>query len=181
MIEEIMQVNKVNYGIDHTVDTYTKQFQLDTKDKAEGVELITYDRLLQTKYDVIFGCFDNKYARIWLNNFAVKHRIPYIDGGTNAQGGQAAVYLPGKTKCVDCQLDLKNFPPGRLSCTDRHDPSTIIPNIIVASEMIAESINAFNPNLNDNPIDNIFQYNPSEAVRIYLRPRRGVISNGHNC
>lgn len=181
MVEEIRRVNMECYGVEQPFESYVERFQLSPRETSNGVELITYERLLNGGYDTIFGCFDNKYARIWLNNFAVRHKVPYIDGGTNAQSGQVAVYMPGKTQCVDCQLDLKGFPPGRWSCTDRHDPSTIIPNIIVASEMVAESINVFNPFLNDDPISSIFQYMPSEPVRIYLRPRRGISGNGHGC
>lgn len=181
MIEKVKQINSERFNVDHTVEEYIEKFQLEPKEMERNVELITYERLQNENYDVIFGCFDNKYARLWLNNFAVKNKIPYIDGGTNAQSGQVAVYIPGKTNCVDCQLDLIGFPAGNWSCVDMGGPSTIMPNIITGSEMVAESINVFNPNLNEDPIKNVFQYNPMEPIRLYIRPQRGIAVTNHEC
>lgn len=157
---------------------YEDHLILSYHEGCRGVEQVREQQLVDNGYDIIFGCFDNKYARIWLNAFSVKHKVPYIDGGTGAQSGQVAIYIPGKTMCVDCQLNLNSFPE-RNSC--QIDPSTIIPNIIIASEMVAESINVFNPRLNKEPIQGIFQYMPSEPLRYYLSRRRAVSANEHGC
>ena len=159
-------------------ETYADKLMLGLDEKRRKVEHITEKRLLARGYDIVFGCFDNKYARIWLNQFAVRNRVPYIDGGTNAYSGQLGVYIPGVTKCIDCQLDLMDFPE-RNSCV--HDPSTIIPNIIIASQMVGSAIHAFNPGLNGSPIKGVYQFMPSSQARIYVRPVRGISGNSHGC
>lgn len=62
------------------------------------------------KYDVIFGCFDNREARLAANKIAVENGIMYIDGGSG--GGddgiiqtqsRTDIYIPGITNCLACK------------------------------------------------------------------------------
>jgi molybdopterin/thiamine biosynthesis adenylyltransferase len=176
LLYELRKINTEKYGRTESIAHYREQFELDARDKRNKVELITINRLSQANYDVIFGCFDNKYARLWLNNFAVHHKVPYIDGGTGPRGGRVSVYIPGNTRCVDCQLKLKYASPGIHSCSDHPDGSTVVPNIIIASEMVASAQLIFA----SQPVNGIFYYSSSEKDRIYVKPFRES-QNEHRC
>src|SRR3989344_5315972 len=108
-------------------------------EKARGVTLLQKSDFSSSKYDVIFGCFDNKYARIWLNNFAVENRIPYVDGGTGPREGQVSTYIPGATKCVSCQKDLMNWARRPFSCANA-EGSVVMSNIVIGSAMVGEAL-----------------------------------------
>lgn len=137
-------------------------FSLTDGEQQNQVELITEEKLRKGRYDIIFGCFDNRYARMWLNEFAVRNKIPYIDGGSQPRGGSVLTYIPGKTKCIDCQRNLEKFPP-KTSC--QINPSTIIPNMAVASDMVAEGLQIINQGLNPSYVPPVFEYSPYEPQR----------------
>lgn len=48
--------------------------------------------------DIIFSALDNSEARLVLENFAVKHRIPLVSGGIDGFYGMAHLFLPGESK-----------------------------------------------------------------------------------
>jgi len=61
--------------------------------------------------DVILGCVDRMSARVFLNEYAVKHLRLYIDGGSRidvdggtveAMDGYVQVVAPGASACFDC-------------------------------------------------------------------------------
>lgn len=82
----------------------------------------TFQAHVQECTDVLRSCdllvagVDSMNARMWLNEFAVQHLIPYVDAGvlitqedddvTSMQGGIQTV-LPGATGCLKC-LDRYN-------------------------------------------------------------------------
>ena len=45
------------------------------REKYPGIRQLTSGRLANKEYDVIFGCVDNKYTRLWLNNFAIDNKM----------------------------------------------------------------------------------------------------------
>jgi molybdopterin/thiamine biosynthesis adenylyltransferase len=126
--------------------------------------------ILDKKYDCILGCVDNKNARIWMNDFCLKNRIIYIDGGTGPREGQVAVYIPNKTKSIDEQLDLNSFPEENHSCIDSIHPSVVMSNSITAGLMIGEMIHALNNN--DFHIEKPIHYSSSFPARIYVEKDR---------
>lgn len=157
-------------GINSSVNGKSYGFYL-TEEKS------LVDRLDIKRYDMIFGCVDNYRARYFVNSLATRHRIPYIDGGTSATSGRVAVYLPGKNRCIDCQFNLKGYmekeKPKRFEssgqgCANNPNPSIVIPNMIIGSEMVAEFINFISgtPQL----LDKVFKYDHHSSNRIYLQP-----------
>lgn len=142
----------------------------------DGEGWVTEQQLKEQDYDMIFGCLDNKFARIWLNNFAVRYGVPYIDGGTGPQSGQLSVYVPGKTKCVDCQLDLYNLPPPR-SCAEGPEGSVVMSNMIIGSAMVGEAIRAMY-DIGDAPVAP-FRYRANSEARFALTNR--VRNKNHDC
>ncbi|MDD5178262.1 MAG: ThiF family adenylyltransferase, partial [Candidatus Nanoarchaeia archaeon] len=144
-------------------------FSVSPEERGRGIELITESRLLKEKYDLIFGCFDNKYARIWFNEFSVRNKIPYIDGGTNPRSGQVVCYLPGKSRSIDETLHLDRLPnPTRNSCAGTGEPATIIPNMITGNLMVGESIHFLNKR-NENPVSSVLQYKSFSESKIFFR------------
>jgi molybdopterin/thiamine biosynthesis adenylyltransferase len=155
------------------ISLYGSKYGLEYKDMENGAELITEKRLLDAGYDIIFGCFDNKYARLWLDTFATRNSIPYIDGGTNPYSGQLGVYVPGLTQPLGVQIGFRNFPEQN-SC--RKDPSTIIPNAIIGSAMVAESIPVLAGSLEPGRSARRFRYEGENSARlIFYNPQDGEV------
>jgi len=129
-----------------------------------------------TDYDVVFDCVDNFNTRHQINKFCVENHIPLISGGTNATSGQCAVYVPGKTSCVDDKVDLasKVSTTNGASCLLAPDPSVIMPNQVVAGIMINESRTVFNPSIYKDPINSIILYDSIGDKRIGLIPYASV-------
>ncbi len=161
------------------IDPYVKSRSFDGKlcydlsddDVSSGIRRIRGQFLRRENYDVILGCVDNKEARIWLNEFAIRHRVPYIDGGTHPKEGQLAVYLPGITSPVGEQLDLDSFPDGGTSCVDHLNPSVVMSNAIIAAGMVGELLHIFDYGLNEKPLDGPFSYSTSLPGRFYVEKR----------
>ncbi|MBI5388850.1 ThiF family adenylyltransferase [Candidatus Woesearchaeota archaeon] len=156
---------------------YATHFTLSEEEQARGVVLLAPAQLTARNYDIIFGCFDNKYARIWMNTFVAAYKVPYVDGGTGPHTGQAAFYVPGFTHCVDCQLNLESFPE-RHSC--QVDPSTIIPNSIIGSAMVAESLWMLHARKKQEMFPGILHYAPFEEARLYFS-KSGRCRSNHHC
>lgn len=97
----------------------------------------------RNRYDLVLGCFDNVNARVFLNDYAVRYKIPYIDGATTYRTGQITSYVPGKTSCVKCK---RGFVPEEAVADNGCDnslPSVISPNMVIGSAMVGEAINYF--------------------------------------
>jgi len=101
------------------------------------------------RYDIVFGAVDKLEVRQIINDFARKHKVKFVDGGTSYLAGQASIYVPGVNRCLDCQIDYKEQIERRgakiQADLDAHGceqaaPSVIIPNFIIGSAMVAEGI-----------------------------------------
>jgi molybdopterin/thiamine biosynthesis adenylyltransferase len=145
--------------------------ELSGEDRARGLKKISEEGILAQKYDAILGCFDNKYARLWLNDFSVRNNIPYIDGGTHPTAGQLAVYIPGKTRNVDQQLNLHAFPEQTSTVCEGPNPSVVMSNAIIGGAMVGELIHVFNPGLNATLLEGPIYYTISAPQRIYAERR----------
>jgi molybdopterin/thiamine biosynthesis adenylyltransferase len=98
-----------------------------SKDIFRGVDL-----------DMIFGCFDNANARVFLNDCAVRYGISYIDGGVTYSDGEIRLYVPGKTACVKCKKGMRITEEVSSASCDDAAPSVISPNMIIGSMMVGE-------------------------------------------
>lgn len=91
--------------------------------------------------DVIVDCLDNMSTRAILNEYAVRKKLSLVSGGTSAFKGQVAVYIPGKTPCLDCQLNVytqaKNE-KDRDSCAQEPEPSIVTTNRVISAIMSDE-------------------------------------------
>jgi molybdopterin/thiamine biosynthesis adenylyltransferase len=123
---------------------------------------------------LIFDCVDNFKTRLDLNNFAVKNRIPLISGGTNYHAGQVAVYVPGKTSCIEHQLNLSEVVKKTeeeeresQSCVYAPNPSVVTSNIIISGLMAAEAKIIFSGN---EPLKGMLKYGSHLEGRVGFIP-----------
>jgi len=152
------------------VSIYYNKNEKDPKD----ITILNKKDLSKKKYDVIFGCSDNKYARLWLNKYAIDKKIPYIDGGTGPRGGQMATYIPNETKCIDCQLGIKNFRRNNMSCADQSEGSVVMSNMIIGGIMVGESIRAMY-NMGD-PILNGLKYKALSVQKVGKNREKNILA-----
>lgn len=136
------------------------------------------------RYNVVFGCADTYKARYLINRLAVNHKIPLIDPGTSATSGSVVTYVPGKNRCIDCQLGLRKnveleLPKKEGSCINDPNPAIIIPNMIIGSDAVAEFVNIILgvPML----LNKTFKYNTFSRNRIYLENSYMAGDCGMNC
>lgn len=54
--------------------------------------------------DVVFGCLDNREARLWTNRQCYKYSKPYIDGAIQELHGTVKVFVPPETACYECGM-----------------------------------------------------------------------------
>ncbi len=65
--------------------------------------------------DLIMDGLDNFETRGLLNDFCLKHQIPWIYGGVIATSGMTMNIIPGKTPCLRC-LHLDSYETRTLTC-----------------------------------------------------------------
>ncbi|RMF54459.1 hypothetical protein D6745_05235 [Candidatus Woesearchaeota archaeon] len=119
-------------------------------------------------YDLIFTCVDNQYSRYIINEFAVEYNVPVVDGGTGPTSGQVAVFVPGYTRCVTCQRNLKKKKKVVVNCREA-EPSVVIPNIIIGSAMCGEAKRILYKGI-DYTAPRILVYDAFSVGRLQTRP-----------
>ena len=72
--------------------------------------------------DVIIDATDNFETRQLINDFAYKHRIPWIYGGVVQSTYTEAAFIPGKTPCFNCLVP--QLPALNLTCDTVRGHST---------------------------------------------------------
>jgi len=155
-----------------------KYYSLTTEERLDGVKLVAREELAQQDYDLLLGGVDNKFARLWLNEFSRKNKVPYIDGGTSPQSGQLAVYLPGKTQCVECQVNLQQL-PSRNSCIEGPQASVVMSNMIIGGMMLGEAVKVWQNDLDPGRKNLTVKYDIFDKNRIYLQPE--MVAEGGHC
>jgi adenylyltransferase/sulfurtransferase len=88
--------------------------------------------------DVIVDGTDNFAVRFLVNDFAVKHGIPWVYGGCIGAEGQSMTILPGDTCCLACLMPEAPLPGTTPSC----DTAGILAPIVgvIASIEAAEAL-----------------------------------------
>ena len=104
---------------------------------VEDVNPSTIARLL-SGVDLVLDATDNFDVRYLVNDYAVKHSIPWIYGACVGAEGIAFPVLPGETACLRCVFE--SAPPPELSPTC--DTAGVIGPIVgmVASFQVAEAL-----------------------------------------
>jgi molybdopterin-synthase adenylyltransferase len=136
------------------------------ENNSNEIKLINEDLFLNRKYDIIFGCLDNKYPRIWLDIMSKRYNIPYVDGGTNSYMGQVHFYYPNKTNTIANQKGLlsNKFPDQFISCIDQPEGSVVMSNMIIGSLMVQEGL--YNLNKEKKDIKTPIKYNCRTKERL---------------
>lgn len=169
LAEKIKQYNNV---------TRTHPF---TKFLAEEDEKLFAEGNGSGKYHVVFGAVDKIEVRKLINEYARKHNLIYVDGGTSYTAGQLQLYVPGKNRCIDCQTDYDRMIEQRNRKLESQTemtqegcemaaPSVIVPNFIVGSAMVAEAVRALYSTSRKNILDGTFYYKAFGSPRIGVNP-----------
>jgi molybdopterin/thiamine biosynthesis adenylyltransferase len=104
---------------------------------VEDVNPSTVHRLLEG-FDLILDATDNFDVRFLINDYAVKHGIPWVYGACVGSEGLTFAILPGETPCLRCVFE--SAPPAGLSPTC--DTAGVIGPVVgaVASLQVAEAM-----------------------------------------
>lgn len=104
---------------------------------VEDVNPSTVQRLLGG-FDLILDATDNFDVRFLINDYAVKHGIPWVYGACVGAEGLTFAILPGETPCLRCVFE--SAPPAGLSPTC--DTAGVIGPVAgaVASLQVAEAL-----------------------------------------
>jgi len=81
--------------------------------------------------DMILDGTDNFEIRFLVNDFAVKHGLPWVYGGVLGSEGQTMTILPGDTACLRCLMS-EPPPPGSMPTCDSAGILGPIVNIIAS-------------------------------------------------
>lgn len=94
--------------------------------------------------DVIIDGTDNFATRFLVNDFAVKHKKPWVYGGAIGAEGQSMTILPGETACLAC-LVPEPPPPGT---TPTCDTAGVLGSIVtaIAAIEVAEALKILSSN-----------------------------------
>lgn len=88
--------------------------------------------------DLLVSCLDNRRARKLLNDIALSEHIPLLNGGSDPFSANAHLYLPHRSPCLDCMLNLTRHAETEVapqSCAAA-DPSVVFTNMIAAGMML---------------------------------------------
>jgi molybdopterin/thiamine biosynthesis adenylyltransferase len=100
----------------------------------------TLENVEYGKFDLIASCVDNIKARLDMNEYASKHNIPLVNGGTDPFSGNVSVFNPHYTPCLSCQegISYKDLQPAvqPASCVRQAENSVVISNLVTAGLML---------------------------------------------
>jgi molybdopterin/thiamine biosynthesis adenylyltransferase len=94
------------------------------------------------RMDVIFGCLDNRAARLAINRKCWLANRPWLDGALDGMDGLVRVFVPGQGACYECTLIAADFADlrRRYSCQGaRQDQmgKDLIPTTPTSASLIA--------------------------------------------
>lgn len=99
----------------------------------------TQDNGEYRNFGLVASCVDNIRARLDMNEYASRNKIPLVNGGTDPFSGNVSVFNPHHTPCLSCQEgisyeDLQNVQP--TSCIRQAEDSVVISNLVTAGLML---------------------------------------------
>ncbi|MFH1637994.1 MAG: ThiF family adenylyltransferase [Candidatus Woesearchaeota archaeon] len=161
------KLKKISYGlleIEPRVEKFDENF------KNEG-------------YDIVYDCVDNFATRKCISDWAIKHNIPLISGGTSYVAGQCAIYIPGKTSCINHQLNLEEHAEESVTadeggCALAPNPSTIMTNQVISGYMVNETKAVLKPDKYVSPEMGTLRYDTSLETRIHTKKSSHVCDCG---
>lgn len=108
---------------------------------------VTYTNIatLAEGVEAIVDGTDNFETRLLLNDYCVKHSVPWVYGGCVGAEGQAMAILPGKTACLSCLLP-EIPPPGTTPTCDTAGILGPVVNVIASVESM-EALKILSGNL----------------------------------
>lgn len=59
--------------------------------------------------DLVFGCLDNREARLWTNRCCWKVGIPWVDAGIQEISGVVKVFMPPDSACYECGMTETDY------------------------------------------------------------------------
>lgn len=59
--------------------------------------------------DLVFGCLDNREARLWTNRCCWKVGTPWVDAGIQEISGVVKVFLPPDSACYECGMTETDY------------------------------------------------------------------------
>ncbi len=95
--------------------------------------------------DLIVDGTDNFQIRFLLNDYAIKHQVPWVYGGCLGAEGQTMTILPGRTPCLRCLIE-DCPPPGSTPTCDTAGILAPIVGVIASIEAM-EAIKILSGNL----------------------------------
>lgn len=110
--------------------------QLQTRGYGQRIEARSAEQLSRAK--ALVACADSFSARALLNKLARVTRRPLFNGGTAVMGGSSMLYVPGKTACLGCRMDVDRLAEeerGPQSCGQVAEASVVTSNAIVGALM----------------------------------------------
>lgn len=111
------------------------------------VEDVTHENMeeIAKDCDLILDGTDNFETRFLINDYCVKHRLPWVHGGCLGGSGQIMSYLPGETGCFRCLVPEL---PSREAMETCDSAGVLGPAIgIIASWQAAEALKILSGNL----------------------------------
>jgi adenylyltransferase/sulfurtransferase len=94
---------------------------------------------------VIIDGTDNFETRLLVNDYCVKHKLPWVYGGCVGADGQTMAILPGETACLSCLLP-EMPPPGTTPTCDTAGILGPVVNVIASLQSI-EALKILSGNL----------------------------------
>ncbi|MEH1799000.1 MAG: ThiF family adenylyltransferase [Nostoc sp.] len=61
------------------------------------------------RMDVVFGCLDNRGARLALNRACYRADVPWIDGALDILMGMVRVFVPPESACYECSMTDQDY------------------------------------------------------------------------
>ncbi len=85
------------YSSKHVLKSINSEIEI----KAENLDLDKTNIEILAGHDLVLGCTDNMESRFLINEFCVRNKIPWINGGATKTYGNLLVVMP-KGPCLEC-------------------------------------------------------------------------------
>ncbi|RPI93139.1 MAG: ThiF family adenylyltransferase [Chloroflexi bacterium] len=91
--------------------------------------------------DIVFGCLDNREARLAVNRACWRVGVPWIDGALNVADGSVRVFIPRSGgACYECLMTKQDY--ALLQIRYACPPATLMEGVAITTPMSASIIGA---------------------------------------